>query len=690
MDSVTVRSEEGIAPSRRGFALAAPAEDVAWLGLVPMTLLLLAGAFWLAPSLSHLYPGPNEQVFPEWRSLLKPEPLEATRFLIAAAGPMVLAAIVLALGTRHPGRRSADGVVISIQVIGIGFLAWSVTHQTHTPALTSPSYFDPLLLSVPNVVAGLVIGIALTALVYAGPGLRPAALRTVVDWLARRSWLAIAIAIMFTAIWLLPALVTDATVRHAGVISSGHIPAQAQDYFSVVNGRTPLVDYIPIYVHLLPLALEPLLKTFNLSLTAFSISMCILSLVGLLAVFGAFSAITRRLWTALALYLPFVAISLFPWDRQGPEWDYNGNYYGFFPGRYLGPFLVAWLCALSLRGKRVPPWAVFFAAGLATANNAEFGIPCLVAAGVALAFGADRSHPVRARVSTLAVQAVVGIGGALALACAVLLVRSGELPKPSYATYWSSTFARDGYGLEPMPTLGLHWALYLTYAAALLSAAVRYVRRDPDRVLTGMLAFAGIFGLLTGFYFAGRSVPWQLMLLFPAWGFALALLAFMVGGSLRHAREDSRRLRRLLLPAVATLAGFGMMIAAIDRFPAPWGQVDRLSAGGRAFYDEPAAQRFVDTHTTAGEHVLIIGTPLDHRIAARAGVVNTSPIFDALGLLSERDAERAINLLEAAGGRTVLERVSPSIPEFAEILRQRGFKRLEKDPASRLVEWQRQ
>jgi hypothetical protein len=133
-----------------------------------------------------------------------------------------------------------------------------------------------------------------------------------------------------------------------------------------------------------------------------------------------------------------------------------------------------------------------------------------------------------------------------------------------------------------------------------------------------------------------------------------------------------------------------MMIAAIDRFPAPWDQVDRLSASGRAFYDEPAAQRFVDDHTSAGEHVLIIGTPLDHRIAQRAGVVNASPIFDVLGLLSQRDAERAINLLEEDGGRTVLERVSASIPEFAQILRERGFKRLEKDPASGLVEWERQ
>ena len=40
----------------------------------------------------------------------------------------------------------------------------------------------------------------------------------------------------------------------------------------------------------------------------------------------------------------------------------------------------------------------------------------------------------------------------------------------------------------------------------------------PDRVLTGMLAFSAIFGLVTGMYFVGRSSQFQLMLLFPAWG----------------------------------------------------------------------------------------------------------------------------------------------------------------------------
>ena len=68
-----------------------------------------------------------------------------------------------------------------------------------------------------------------------------------------------------------------------------------------------------------------------------------------------------------------------------------------------------------------------------------------------------------------------------------------------------------------MPSLGLHWVMYATYASALLTAAVRYVRDDPERILSGMLGFAGALGLVTGMYYVGRSAQFQLMILFPVW-----------------------------------------------------------------------------------------------------------------------------------------------------------------------------
>ena len=133
----------------------------------------------------------------------------------------------------------------------------------------------------------------------------------------------------------------------------------------------------------------------------------------------------------------------------------------------------------------------------------------------------------------------------------ITLTRTGELPDFALLTYYSRVFLRESFGLEPMPSLGLHWALYATYSAALLIAAVRYVRREPDRVLTGMLAFSGVFGLVTGDVLRRPLLQIQLILLFPAWGLALALVAWTAVHLTEGGDSDRVRLRRLLIPAAA-------------------------------------------------------------------------------------------------------------------------------------------
>ena len=224
---------------------------------------------------------------------------------------------------------------------------------------------------------------------------------------------------------------------------------------------------------------------------------------------------------------------------------------------------------------------------------------------------------------------------------------------------------------------------------------MRFVRREPDRVLTGMLAFSGVFGLVTGMYFVGRSSQFQLMLLFPAWGFSLALLAWIAAHSLRAAAGDRARLRRLLLPALAALVGFGVMVSAIDRLPQPQQQVDRLRAGGTPDSLTSNAVRFVESWTHPGEDILLIGTAPDHLVADRAGVVNVSPLNGFTSLLSPAEADRALDQLEDAGGNVVIERVSAlpprgfafGIPELATILRQHGYELVSEDRGLYLRVW---
>lgn len=663
------------------------AEDLAWLGAIAAAILLAAAFALVTGRLATLYPSPKTDVFAGWQVLIRPEPREEVRSMLALAAPFALAAVVLAFGNRGPARRSLDAPIVATQALAAGLLVWGVLEQPLGSGWQLDiSYFHPYLLSVPNLVGGFLIGLALTAAVLWWRGAVPPALSRAAERLRGSGALAFGIAVLATVIFLLPAVVTDASVGKAGQLAVSHIPVQAEDYFSVVNGRTPLVDYIAQYANLVPLALAPLLAAFDSSITSFSVVMCVLSAIALLAVFGAFREVTRSWWWGLALYLPFLALALFPWHDEGPYRNFDATYYAVLPGRYIGPLLLAWLCVRSVR-RPVPIWALFGAAGLFLINNPEFGFGALLALVVGMCAGWNRSVPVRERLGRLAVEGAAGLLAAAALVCAVILVRTGELPDPALLTYFNRLFLRDSYGLVPMPSLGLHWAPYATYAAALVLAAVRYVRDDPDRTLTTMLAYSGAFGLASAMYFVGRSSQFQLLLLFPAWGLALAPLAWTAARSLRAERANRTRLVRLLLPACAALIGFGVMISALDRVSRPWRQVDRITTGGPGANDLLPEQRFVAARTSPGEDVLIIGTTLDHRVAERAGVVNVSPLNFVTSLISPAEADRTLDQLYDSGGTEVFESVA--IPEFAAILRARGYRLLGVDPESGLRLWRR-
>jgi hypothetical protein len=212
-----------------------------------------------------------------------------------------------------------------------------------------------------------------------------------------------------------------------------------------------------------------------------------------------------------------------------------------------------------------------------------------------------------------------------------------------------------------------------------------------------MLTFSGAFGLISGMYYVGRSNELQLMILFPVWALCLTLVAWGAAGALRSARGETARLRRLLLPAAAALIGFGVMVSAIDRVSPPWRQLSRIQETGPSSYDLSNAQRFIESHTQAGDRVLVLGTPVDHRLADRAGVTNVSPLNSLIALISSNEADRSLDQLENEHGPEVFEAVTEvhalnrfnTIPEFAAIMRQRGYRLIEQDPSSGLRLWRR-
>ena len=670
------------------------AEDIAWVGLCVSTVVLLACLVWIAPPLADLYPASGYPFFEFWEGAVHPEPLEATRWLLALGAPFLLAGLVL-LGSPSPPDSRLDRPLLIFQLALIGLMVWAVLAQENGPYFPAPAnYFEPLLLGIPVLAIGLGIGVVTCLLLIAG-----------VDPLGRLDrlapapgscrWPAFGLALTLTILWLLPAVVTDANVASSGQLPASHIPTWADDYFAVGNGRTPLVDYVGQYAQLIPLAVGPLLGLLDSSLTSYSVLMTLLTLVALLALFGALRLVTEKALIALVLYVPVLAISLFPWTQHGPRSEFNAIYAGFFPGRYLGPFVVAWLCALYVRTHRLPAWSLFAVAGLTALNNVEFGVPCLIALIVALVMGSDPSQPARRAIRALLRPAAIGLGAAVAAVSAVTLVRAGALPNPSLLTYFSRLFASEGFGLVPMPALGLHIPMYLTFIGALIVSAVRHVRSTHDRTATAMLAYAGVFGLLASSYFAGRSLPWQLMLLFPVWGFTLALLAWMAIPELRHPRRGP--IARSFVPSCAAVTGFGIMVAAIATFPLPWQQIERITTPGPAVNDVPAVERFLEERTSPDEAIVLLGAPSDHRVAERAGVNNVSPWNSAVSVFSEREVLRALAELEEGQGTKVFLRPAGALVEelladsgpVAEVLASRGFKRVAADRDGQVVLWRR-
>ena len=679
------------------------AEDIAWVGLVPAAVLTLAAMNWLAPALKGLLDPPGDyHPFPELHVLFAPEPVEEARFLVAIVAPVVLAALVAILGSDRPARRRLDPMIIVGQLAALGFVAWALT-KTETDLFVfphligAPDFLPRYLVGVWVLAGGTVIGAGLTLLLFLNPqpGQR---LRAFSSRLGHMHLLPPLIAILAGVIWLLPAVITDSNIGETG-FAAAHIPLHFEDYLAVINGRTPLVDYVAQYSSLLPIAVAPVLATFNSSVTAFSLIEVALSLVAVLCVYAGFVQVTERRWVALGLFIPFLAITFIPWhfEDNGVR-IYSGIYYALFPDRLLAPFAVFWLLARHLRRGAPPLWVVYLVAGLAVFNNFDFGACCLVALIAASLPRLLGAAPLRARVGDLIIQAVAGLVAATVIVSAVTLLLAGALPNPSVLTFWSRLFGRDGLSLLPMPIWGFQWVLYFTYAGALLTGVVGLVRRRNGGVLNAMLIFAGVFGLTTGQYYAGRSAGTQLVALLTIWGLNLALLTWLVAGALRGARPATAR--RYVLPAFAVLAGFGMITAAVARAPSPWNQVDRIFHGGPHALDLLPEQRFVAANTSPGETVLLVNTSrpllatgLDHRVAERAGVSNASP-FPPNAFFSPSEVDRGLDYLDDDGGTKVFERLqangSPEAGDFMRILEERGFRLVKTDPVTKFNLWVRE
>jgi hypothetical protein len=609
--------------------------EAAWIAVVPGALLVVAAIVVLGPVLGHTFPPPRRGLmFAE--VTVRPEPVEHGRYIVALLGPLLLAAAIPLLNGRTPmlpagtvrrlvaiGRFAAFAFVLAALLAQYGVLPGAVRE----PFSPLTRYFKPLSIAAAALFV-LVLVLALRSRVV---------VQRVAGWALdsrRRRIVWIGVAVAFSADWLLRSINLDSTIGNGPILNL--VPWEMDEAFAVLNGGTPLVDFHEMYSQLWSVVVAAIMVPAGASAGAWTTAMATISGLGLLAVYGVFRRTVRSSLLALALYAPFTAISLWVVGPPSSGTSYS-SVFSVWPMRYAAPYMLAWLTARHIDGAAPRRAAiVFLVGGLVTIDNLEFGLGALAGTVAALVLAA----PTRSRRAwaQLGAGLAIGLVASAALVSAPALARTGELPHPGFLLEFPRLFGVAGWILEPMPTFGLHIAMYTTFVAAIVVAVVRATRGAGERVLTGMLAWAGVFGLIAGSYYVGRSDPGNLPALFSAWSLTLALLLVVV------ARELIARPRRPTLPELAVMFGFGLALASLPNTPSPAAQVARLGATtAQPLFKQPQAMRFVAARTVHGERVLILA-PLGHRIAHDLGLVNVSPYTSVEAMPARAQVQTAIDV----------------------------------------------
>jgi hypothetical protein len=682
------------APDTQQLGTAADRATAAWLSAIPCTALVAAAAYVLGPPLGRAFLAPSATGYtftPDFAKVVRPEPTEHARFLIALTLPLLIAGATIAAPRWLPRlpRGLAVRTVVVVQAALAGLFAACYVAQvrlrfgavyTQERGTIQLRYFTTATL----VAAALLAGAALLVV-------RRAQLRAVAASLLRESrtlrGAALVVAIAATAIWMLHAVYTDGAIANAPEDIPFHLSFPLDETFAVINGMNPLVDFSAQYGSLWPYVMALPLLALGKTLIVFSLAMCTLTGLALLSIFGVLRRVVRSSVAALGLYLPFLATSLFMIGGTIDQRSTVGTFYGTFPLRYAVPYFLALLTARRIdKGGYTARslYPLFVVGGLGILNNADFSVAAVGATIAALIW----SQEARLRPSPRAIAVAVagGLLTALALVSALTLVRAGSLPHLWRLVDFARLFTLGGFAMMPIPgLLGVHMIVYLTYVAAIAVATVRALRGAGNRVLTGMLAWAGIFGLGSASYYVGRSHPVALRTTFSVWALTLALLTVVVVRQLA-----ARPPRRVTIAAVAVLFGFGVATCSLAQTPLPWTQLHRLNAAFVAHGEsisplplvpsrDPRTRFFVASLADGYDHyVYKRGAPIaillrtGHRIADAYGVRNVSSYTGIDSTPTVERVEADLDRLEAAGGNTA---ILPAELDFGtmRVLERRGF-----------------
>lgn len=655
--------------------------ELAWIALLPCVAIAVLAVVVLGPPVGDLlFTHTTDSLWPPgwWETTGRPEPAKHGRFIVAALVPLLLVAAILLGARRRPALAPLVARALSLAgfALVLATVAFSLLeqHPTFTPAEEPIQEPETPIFGLTRVLVAIALVAGAMLLLHRR------ALAARIERLTRetrpRRLAGLAFATAFAAAWILTAVTTDRL--GLGVLAL-NLPWTMNDAVAVFEGRTPLVDYHPIYAKLLPYASAPVFAAFGTSAFVYSTFMALLSLLALMAVYATFRRVTRRTAFACALFVPFLATSdiRVPIDT-GPDAGLDTSpmtLAALWPMRYGGAYLLAWLTVRHLDGSWPRrPWILFAVGGVIAVDNTEFGVAAMTASAAAL-LCADPPASARA-VRTFAVDVIGGVLAALAVVAAITLVRTGRPPDFALLFEYARIFTTLGWFSMPLLTWDLHIAVYATFVAAMAVAAVRLARREHDRLLTAMLAWSGLFGVLVGGYFVARPDVMKLTGVLSAWSFALSMLTIV------SVRSLAARGWRPLAPQLLVLFGFALSLCSLSLLTPPNEHVARLTRSIPQPGYLPAAEQFIGERSRRGETVAIL-VPMSYVISHELGLRNVAPYGFMNAVVTRSQMTRLLRTLYDQRVRVVfvpepgssLLNEGDSAPEQLRALESIGFRR---------------
>ena len=393
-----------------------------------------------------------------------------------------------------------------------------------------------------------------------------------------------------------------------GIIDTYHSRYVLNDLLIFSTGKMPFTEITPQYVGVLgwPIKLISFLPAdFIVNSSLIWVNALVLFEIAMIAILTK-KALDTKFW-AIATLLPVATLFIKVQPNQ-ESWGSLAQHMNLIPGRTVLPILTLFLLSsfATQSDKRSQTLLSFFlgvACFLTPFNNVEFGMPASIAGLIILAF------LIYARVvrPQFIVPFITGLLSSLFLVIGIYSANGSSITVSSWLVMIRA-HGLDGFMNLAMPFFGLWIFFYAVLGSgAILGSSLLFrdlrERIAPRNEIRSMilLAFGGLWGSATLFYFSGRSlVPEIVVFLIPLTlcivGLSGIAKSWLSVDSSNETPQKSNQFKLVFVPLFALLL---IPLISISHAPNPAFEWLRMAGAGerwssRALKQLPKYQEMIE------------------------------------------------------------------------------------------------